>query len=166
MSKTKIIAILISGLCAVFFVGLLNRSYEFYEPELCLKYPTTKFLFTKPELPDNYNIEELNPETKKELMEYNKTYELNEKIGIAGPILAHIILQLFLTFVFIKWVEKYEFRFFIIDLFLFFISSLILSIGLSVALYYSQNLIGAAIIIVFNYLINYKLRNFIFFKMI
>lgn len=166
MSKSKIISLLISGLCAVLFVGLLNKSYEFYEPELCLKYPSTQFVFTKPELPDNYSDEKLNPEMEEELAKYNETYKLNEKLGFAAPVLAHVILQLFLTFLFIKRTEKYEFRFFIIDLFLFFISSLILSIGLSIALYYSQNLVGGAIIFVFNFLINYKLRNFIFSKVV
>jgi hypothetical protein len=165
MRKMKLYLVIIFGLCAILFVGILNKGYEYYEPEICLKYPTFRMVFLKPDLADNYKINELLISTKKKLIQYNKVYALNERLGEAAKIIAVVLLQLFLTFLFIKFFEKYQYRYLIIDVLLFLFSAFTLFILTSLGLIKNNKLVLIVLIVVFNFLFNYLLRNFFFSKM-
>jgi hypothetical protein len=164
MRKMKLYLIIIFGLCSLLFVGMLNKGYEYYEPEICLKYPTFKMIFIKPDLPDDYKTNELPIPIKKELNQYNRVYEINENLGDVAKLIAVIILQLFLTFVFIKLFEKYALRYFVFDVFLFFFSATVLFILISLDVFKKNEVILIASILGFNFLFNYVFRNVFFSK--
>lgn len=159
MIKSRFLILIFLGLFIIFFIGIINKSNEFYEPELCIKYPSYKIFINNS---DNYDTKILNEETKKQVLAFTRNYNLNEKLGIISPILAFSLLQLFLTFLFIKYNSKYNIRNFFVDVILFLFLLLLLFILLTVCFYYNKYfLIIIFIILLFNYVVNYKIRNFI-----
>ena len=148
---------------ALLFVGVLNKSYEYNEPEICLKYPTLKMVFVKPDLPDNYKTDALSISVTNNLNSYNKVYNINEKLGEVGKAIAVILLQLFLTFLFIKNFKEYKISYLIFDVVFFIISAICLFVFLE--LFKLNILLIASLILIFNLFLNYFLRNFFFNKL-
>jgi hypothetical protein len=165
MILKKTILVSIGCICTVLFVGVINNGSEYYNPELCLKFPTLKMVFVRPDLPDHYKIEELSQESKKNILQYNKNYELNKKIGFWGKVLSVAILQFLLSSIFIKIFEKYNRINLQFDIILFLISLSLLLINIIFYTYFLKKLfICIGITLVINFLVNYKLRNLIFKK--
>lgn len=163
--RTKILLIFITAICAVLFVGMINRSYEYYEPEIAMKYPTLQFVFLKPELPDNYKIEALPIDTKVQLLAFNRVIEINEAMGVFGQIIAFVLLQLFLTFLVIKWIKNYRIKYFFVDLFFYMLSLFVLALATATSVFSSQFVLFAILILGFNLIVNFFLRNMVFKKM-
>jgi hypothetical protein len=161
MIKRKLIAILFFGICALLFVGVLNKSYEFYEPQLCLKYPTFKIFFVKPELPDDNDLS-LEDNQNSQFQEYDEVYQLNQKLGASAEAIAYILVQFFISAVFLRWFKPYQMKFLIFDIILFFSSIMVFFVAFSI--YNSNYLILLIIVFGYNFLVNYMLRNLIFNK--
>jgi len=159
MITRKLIAILFFGICALLFVGVLNKSYEFYEPQLCLKYPTAKIFFVRPELPDVDDLS-LKENQNPRFQEYDEVYQLNQKLGASAEVIACILIQLFLSVLFTKWFTPYKMKFLVFDIVLF-LSSMVLFF-MAFLIFHSNYLTLFIIVFGFNFLVNYKLRNMIF----
>nr|WP_315222331.1 hypothetical protein [uncultured Flavobacterium sp.] len=165
MIKFKIILLIIIGLIAWLFVGIINKSQEYYEPELCLKYPTLQIKLNKPYLSENLEINKLNKETRGEYISYAKNYNLIEKLVYVGAILPFIILQFFLSVLFIKFIAKYSFRVFLFDILLFIISFAFLCFFLTLGFFHYKNIVLYVLgILIFNLILNFFTRNFILIK--
>lgn len=164
MKKHKIIAVLFLGICTLLFVGILNKSYEFYEPQLCLKYPTFKMFFNKPEVSEEVFDSNVSDTKNAQLKEYESVYELNENLGSLGEISAYVLVQIFLMALFAEWKKFYKFSFFAIDIILFFISVIMLFIAFATSIYHSQFWVTGILILVFNFLVTGMLRSYLIKK--
>lgn len=161
MKKYKIITVLFLGIFTLLFVGILNKSYEFYEPQLCLKYPTFKIFFNKPEVSEEGLDSNVSETKNSQLQEYESVYELNENLGNTGEISAYVLVQLFLTALFAQWIKFYKCRFFTIDIILFFISVIVLFIAFATSIYHSQFWIAGILILAFNFLVTGVWRSYL-----
>ncbi|MFB9076277.1 hypothetical protein ACFFLS_26065 [Flavobacterium procerum] len=150
------------GLVSWLFIGIINKSEEFYEPELCLKYPTLQIKFNKPDLSEDSEISKMNKEVKSEYISYTNNYNLNEKLGYIGEIVPYIILQLFLSVFFNKFITNYSLSLFFIDFFLFIISFTFLCSFLTLGFFYYKNIILYILgVLLFNLMFNFFIRNLI-----
>ena len=161
MIRTKLIFIIISALCVWLFVGILNKGYEYYQPQVCLKYPTLKMVFVKPDLADN-ETESLTALASKNVEEYNRVYQINERLGEASKLIAVILIQFFLTFLFVRFLKNYAVKVFVLDVVLFILSALVLFTMLE--LFSKEWVVIILSILLFNFLINYLCRNLLVSK--
>lgn len=158
--KLKILSTFSFATLAFFFIGVINRDYEFDNPKLCIKYPTSS---------RNLYIPDEGSENAIKIMEqFDYVYELNKSAGVFGEIVPLLIIQFLLTSFFIRINTPYTLCSALIDLALFLMSFFILGISLSIALYWSRYrrhiwlfLIG---LLVLNYLFNFIFRNLLFAK--
>ena len=159
IKTTKIIAIIL-GLFIVFFIGFINESNEYFMPEIGLKYPSTEYIFNRPDLPDDYNSVSEKFILEKSQKDYFKNHELNKKLGIFSPIICLFILQLFLSLLFLKSINEYNLRNFIVDVFLFLLSIFVLYVALGIIQIYFKKLLFIFIgILIINLIINFAFRN-------
>ena len=140
------------------FTGFLNRSYEFYEPELCVKFPpSTQLFLSYPDLPDHYSLQDLPEESRRHLLLYNKYVKLNDALGIWSVLIPASLIQLFLFVLFSHNKQPYKSSYFMIDSMLFIVALAVLIIGI-----YTQKPVLLLLSLPFNYLLNHEVRNYLF----
>lgn len=161
MMKLKIFIEIFLFIIILLFTGVINRGYEFSDKEFVLTYPTTKFYFTKSETPDSYN--EFSEVQKKNIKDYDNILKIENKLGFFAHLIPLILVQLFISVLFIKPVKPYKSKYYIID-FLLFGGSLLLLIPL---MYYILNISVYYILltVILNYILNFRIRNYIIGKL-
>lgn len=121
-------------LLIIFFIGIIDKGGEFINLELGVKYPTLKIFFSQQD---------------------ESIIRLNEKLGIVGVIIPYILLQIFMTLIFIKA----KFKHLIWGIIIFIVLLIALFIILNIAFFYNNKILYW-IIISSVLLINYGLFSF------
>ncbi|NIF06661.1 hypothetical protein F3J23_14520 [Chryseobacterium sp. Tr-659] len=161
MIKIKIFIESFLFVIILLFTGVIDKGYEFSDKEFVLTYPTTKFYFTKSETPDSRS--EFSEVQKINQQNYDRILRIENKLGSFTNVFPLILVQLFVSILFVKPIKPYKSKYYIID-FLLFGGSLLLLIPL---MYYVLNISSYYILLILllNYILSFRIRNYLIGKL-